>query len=102
MLSAYFVNSITDAVQFPPVPAITGIRLFTVSTANLIVCFLYSKLIVEDSPVVPHTIILSALFAIWNSINFKQLEKFKVNAAHLFLSQHLCSFEVVNCISVKF
>ena len=69
------VISIADLVQLAPVPAITGIRLFTILVTNWIAAFLSSKDIVADSPVVPQTIMLSAPFAIWVSISFSNSVK---------------------------
>lgn len=53
-----------ECVQLEPVPAITGIRLFTVFTTNLIAYCFSSSVIVADSPVVPQTIMLSTPFFI--------------------------------------
>ena len=70
------MNSITDCVQFPPVPAMIGTLWFAVFTANSIVCFLSSSVIVELSPVVPQTISASTPSLIWNSISFSNSLKF--------------------------
>lgn len=50
--------------------------MFATSTANFIVSFFSSTVIVEDSPVVPQTIMLSAPSEIWNSIIFLNSSKF--------------------------